>query len=388
MNRISFQAKLFLHCILIISIVLAIAMILFFVQILPEMDDSIHAGIEQQASIAKKSIETLFDTNLKNVNAISDNPVIKGDFSNNEKQEMLNLMEPIYAIYDEISLVDTNGNIIVSTSRNPKGGWSNDKFFLKSLGGKVAVSDVQKENDNTLALWTFSPVFDERKNIVSVIAAEIPMSVFWKTTDSIKIGASGFVFAIDDSGKVVAHPEKALILKNPPYNFNFKNMMPSGVSEFDGMVAGYSKSLGNSEYQAQWTIFAVQPKEEFLLSLNNIISSFIILVLISFVIASFAGFVLSKRIAKPISDLHEGIKKILTGQLEHELSISTGDEIEDIANSFKEMFGKIKEKELLERLKSNMQSKVKELEKLNSLLIGREKEIARLKRMIKQQKEG
>jgi PAS domain S-box-containing protein len=56
-----------------------------------------------------------------------------------------------------------------------------------------------------------------------------------------------------------------------------------------------------------------------------------------------AGVVVAKRITRPIQALHEGVQRFGAGGLDHRLSIKTGDEIEQLADAFNRMAGKVQE---------------------------------------------
>lgn len=59
-------------------------------------------------------------------------------------------------------------------------------------------------------------------------------------------------------------------------------------------------------------------------------------------VVSFAAYRLSKRITQPILALNEGAKIVGGGNLDYQLEIKTGDEIEDLANAFSRMTNDLK----------------------------------------------
>jgi diguanylate cyclase (GGDEF)-like protein len=101
---------------------------------------------------------------------------------------------------------------------------------------------------------------------------------------------------------------------------------------------------------------------------TSIIFSAIIFLLV------FASFLLlyykvSKQITSPLNELHKGVEIIRGGNLEYRLKLKTGDEIEEIANSFNDMASSLKNKidevqekaEMLERTSRELDKRILEL---------------------------
>ncbi len=388
MAVLKFQTKLFVYFIVLVAISLALTSTLLLSYLNSELSSSVYSNFKQKSQEAAVNIDRILDNSFTGIQTIGENPILKSSgFSNEEKLEILNIMQSAYPTFDEITLSDSDGNVIVSTDSNFKKEWA-EKHFLNVLLGETIVSDVQKISESKTVLFILSPVFDANKNVVSILTAQIPMNAIWDVTDKTKIGNTGFIFIADNSGTVIAHPNKIFILKESPYSFNVDELLPSGNIDFNDiggeeLTSGYSKLSEEPDYKrGEWIIFAVQTKSEAFTVIKDVSDRFILIAILSFVIAAAIGFVFAKHTFKPIRELHKGVKAILTGDLNYDFLIRTGDEIEEIADSVKEMIKMIKQKEILERLKSDLHDKVKESEKLNKLLVGRESEIKRLKNIV------
>ena len=82
------------------------------------------------------------------------------------------------------------------------------------------------------------------------------------------------------------------------------------------------------------------------------------------------GYIIAKKISKPITDLQKGAKNIGDGNLNYEIEIKTGDEIEGLAKDFNVMGSKLKDS--YSNLEGKVKERTKELLKSNKKL---EKEI-------------
>lgn len=393
MVKIKLQTKIFLYFVLLILIVLVLFGSLLFTQISAELSNGIYNNLKQRSAEVKDDIDYFMDRGYRDIQVVSSDPIIRSDrAAPEEKLEILNILQNTYRIYDKITLIDTNGDVIVSTAYRYRTDWSDNEQFLEAARGEALVSDVHTDPDTSEVVILFlSPVLGEGNEIIAVVANQMPMNNLWEMIDEIKWD-SGFVFVENSLGKIVSHPNKNLILEDSPYDFDFSKLLTSGVIEFKDegnniMVAGYSTLFRTGDYKGdEWKVFAAQPRDDAFFVVTSLFNSFISIILIALIIALLTGFILSKRITKPISSLVRGIKRITTGDWNYKLEIRSNDEIEELANSFNEMTGMFKEKELLERLKSDLQKKVNELEKLNKVMVGREAEIVKLKNEIKKLK--
>ena len=67
-----------------------------------------------------------------------------------------------------------------------------------------------------------------------------------------------------------------------------------------------------------------------------------LVMLLTFILASFAGIYLSKRITQPIICLRDAVKKFGTGELNARIEIKTANEIEELAEAFNQMVADLK----------------------------------------------
>jgi GAF domain-containing protein/HAMP domain-containing protein len=88
------------------------------------------------------------------------------------------------------------------------------------------------------------------------------------------------------------------------------------------------------------------------------------------------GWLLGRRLARPITELTEGAKRIASGELEHRVAVKSGDEIEILADSFNIMTSQVYElvNELEQRVEErtrNLSAKTSELEDASEKLENR-----------------
>jgi len=211
--------------------------------------------------------------------------------------------------------------------------------------------------------------------IKGVVSADIMLVMLQEKITGTQIGKCGYAFMADSNGTILIRPDVSSADSRWDGMFETKNLMQASnkniVKLATDMRAGktgikaYSLN-GSLKYVAyapiattRWMLGIVIPVSEVLETVQNtenkivseteqtsvsikkqienvkniLLSAFIIFVFIIFAVA----LRLANKITRPILILHEGIKRIGGGDLNHRLDIRTGDEIEDLAGAVNKM---------------------------------------------------
>jgi len=166
-----------------------------------------------------------------------------------------------------------------------------------------------------------------------------------------------------------------------------------------------------------WTLFLGVSLEQVAAAKREVIFTSIGFFVAVMIFALFISFYLAKGITNPLERLRKGVEIVGRGNLEHRIKIKTGDEIEELANSFNQMAEDLKKsyaaleesktvleikvaartkelKELAESLEEKVKERTKELqerldelEKFHRLTVGRELKMVELKEEIKKLRE-
>ena len=123
----------------------------------------------------------------------------------------------------------------------------------------------------------------------------------------------GWAEAADDS-----HGNKGALIGFAPVRF------------VDQLAAG---SIGGK----RWITVARQDPSEIFAPLGELMAKVLLFGMIVLVVLSGIGMIVARRIARPIQVLHDGVQQIGSGRLEQRLEITTGDEIEGLAQAFNQM---------------------------------------------------
>ncbi len=383
-------------------------------------------GSNNLTSLANEVMGSVEKTTLsinEDVKLVSANPLIRSNYSSNEeKLAELKKIQDFYGIFEDITLIDLDGNVIISTTYKYRGDWKNKQWYQDAKTGKSSISPAQIIlGPYKVILSSAAPVRNEQGKIVAVIAGQVNMEKIWETTDNIKVGQKGFAFIVNKEGRFVAFSDKDKILTVVPYssfieeifskNDGIINYTDEKKQKIIGSFASFSDSI--LVEQLDWRLVIAQPESETFALVKVFQRQVVIIFLGGFVLLLVISYLLSNRIVVPIKKLITATKKIAIGELETKITIKTGDEIEELANSFNQMASDLKKSRIaieesknvleirvvartreLQELTRNLEEKVKErtkelqdrldeLERFHRLTVGRELKMIELKKKLK-----
>ena len=145
-----------------------------------------------------------------------------------------------YSYFDGIMLVDAAGDVIAAADPAVVGSLNiKDRgYFQAAMKGAQTVSEVvQSKRTGKFVFTIASPVRAEGETVAGVIYAAVDMELFNQLhLGGLKIGASGYGFLATGDGLVVAHPEKANIMKMNLKDLDFGRRMleqKNGLIEYE-----------------------------------------------------------------------------------------------------------------------------------------------------------
>lgn len=175
----------------------------------------------------------------------------------------------------------------------------------------------------------------------------VSLSDLWEQISAEAAGVGGGggreAFVVDEEGVVIAHsknPKLALdktSFKNHPIVAEALQERSIGSKEFTDQNGKQIVGAYARVHSTGWVSVIQQPKETAFYAIDETRRSAMKVVLISIVAASIIAFLFAKQLSKPIFALIEGARKIARGEFDHYVSVKTGDEMSDLANTFNEM---------------------------------------------------
>jgi class 3 adenylate cyclase len=187
--------------------------------------------------------------------------------------------------------------------------------------------------------------------------AEVNLKFIWDVVTQIEVGKAGYGFAVDSTGLLIAHPDISLVLRKTDLsqlaqvaNALSGRQGPAGTIERnrDGLSVLSSHAAIDS---LGWTVFVESPTSEALAPVYGSIARTLLLLAGGVVVSLLASLYLTRRMIKPIHALQLGAAEIGSGNLEHQIQVHSGDELQDLADDFNRMTARLRESyDQIERL--------------------------------------
>ncbi|SEA72609.1 Signal transduction histidine kinase [Variovorax sp. YR216] len=225
---------------------------------------------------------------------------------------------------------------------------SHDAAFLNAVPDAAWFGPVYFNRD-TEPYMTVAVRAGGEKGPVTV--AELNLKFIWDVVSRIQIGEKGKAYVLDSNGLLIADPDIGLVLRKTSFA-----ALPhvqaadadAGALEGDAMVSRDLQGRAVLTSMAPikplgWKVFVEQPIGEVYAKLNASILRAAVLLLAGLLISAVAASVLARSMVRPIRTLARGARLIGQGDLNQQIVVNTGDELEGLAEQFNRMSAKLRE---------------------------------------------
>src|SRR5271169_2690678 len=260
------------------------------------------------------------------------------------------MLRQVPAITD-LALIDSAGREQLRVSRlsldaiGSELDFSKDpKFFVAELG-KPYRSPVYfrggSEPYMTISL---------RARSGSVSVAEVNLKFIWDVVSQIKVGEHGQAYVVDARGRLIAHPDISLVLRNT----DLSNLAQVQAARADSAGTSASTQIAKDTYGRQvltayasiapldWTMFVELPIDEAYAPLYSLILRISILLLVGLLLAFIADLFLARWIVQPLERLEKFASTVRrTKDYSLRVDYKSDDEIGRLALAFNEMLSEL-----------------------------------------------
>jgi signal transduction histidine kinase/CheY-like chemotaxis protein/HAMP domain-containing protein len=232
---------------------------------------------------------------------------------------------------------------------------SSDPKFAEAVARKVYYGPVyfRRESEPYMTL----AIAGTRRD-AGVSVAEVNLKLIWDVVSQIKVGERGHAYVVDAQGRLIAHPDISLVLRNTDMS-KLAQVRAARAATSGGAGAGDNPAQTVQEAEniegrkvltayapvapLGWLMFVELPAEEAYAPLYAALKRLAFVLLGALCFAVLAGMFLAGRMVGPIQVLQTGAARIGQGDLSQRIAIKTGDELEALANQFNDMAGQLQE---------------------------------------------
>jgi signal transduction histidine kinase len=302
------------------------------------------------------------------------------------RSDYFRLLRQVPAI-TELSELDSNGKEQLKVSRlaiNVVGSetdFSKDPRFTEALANKLWFSPVHLVGGSEPYL---NLAIARAGRNAGVTVAAVNLKFIWGVISSVRIGENGYAYVVDREGRLIAHPNASLVLKNT--NLGRLSYIADALrTAAEGNVVPAVATVQNDFNGRRvltahtvvpalgWLVFVELPLSEALApTYRSALRGFFVL-LAGLVLASFAAMFLVRRMVGPIRMLQAGAAQIGAGDLDSRITVRTGDELEALADQFNTMAAQLQEynaglERTVEQRTQDLARSVRELQALSDVV--------------------
>jgi methyl-accepting chemotaxis protein len=253
-----------------------------------------------------------------------------------------------------------NSQVVVVVDREGKSiAASVDKFIGISLSERQYVKDALAGNANIgkadvnkvtgeLFVPVASPIHSADGKVVGAVANILSIGMLSDLVANTKTGKTGYAFMVDKEGRIIAHPDKDLLLKtNITTLEGMENLAKKMISAQSGVekyiFKGVAKTAGFAPVAITgWSVGLSLPDAEFLTQADAVRNIVLVVGIISFAAAFVVFFFFSRIITSGINKGVELAIHVADGDLTADIDIHQKDEIGQLADALRNMMERLR----------------------------------------------
>jgi len=218
----------------------------------------------------------------------------------------------------------------------------------------LSIPIVYPQNAQELQKLTTSATGKARQagEILGVIKEDVLLADLWSRVQLYRVQGKGYIFLVDDTGNIISSSTSSnkdgqnlastSIVKS--YIQSLTSVSPVSISGRQMVNENGIVSLADFQRvtATNWGVIAEIPLSVVLESTNSILLFIGVIIASVFLVILLISILFVGKIVKPIQALDIGTKYIGSGDLDYQINIKTGDEIEELGNAFNKMTKNLK----------------------------------------------
>jgi nitrate/nitrite-specific signal transduction histidine kinase len=251
------------------------------------------------------------------------------------------------SIFDAGTIVlDSHGALVAALpGRQSDYGedWSSRPYFAQLLrSSRPVYSDITLDGvDGARVVTVAVPITGTKGEFIGVLAGMFrvggtSVSALYGDIAKLRVGVSGDVYVVDGNGRVIQHPDATLV----GMDLMSQKIVQDVVSGHTGaqrtrdlnqrdVVAAYAPVPGTN-----WGLIAIEDWSTLIGPFQGYRTFLLLLLVLGLLVPSLVVWFGVRRVTRPVQTLTEAARKVAAGDFEHSVSITTHDELQDLAEQF------------------------------------------------------
>ncbi|EPF29886.1 methyl-accepting chemotaxis protein [Treponema medium] len=273
-----------------------------------------------------------------------------------EKMAILAEEAKFNSIISELYITDKSGNLY--NLDGSEIAFNNTKWFQASINGEKNTTEPYIDSQNNIFITFSLPVYDDNRNIIGVLGADVDGLWLTDQIDDIVVGKTGYCYILGLTGTTIASKDFTEVekMENAQETVKTDSTFKS-IASFEKMAVEIDEpSIGFYEYKGiskiasyatmkttGWTVIISAPVEEFMGTISELRLEMIIIGFSILAVSLIIVFFVARAMIKPINVVVSALKDIAQGEgdLTVRLPVHGNDEVTDLSEYFNETIEKI-----------------------------------------------
>jgi methyl-accepting chemotaxis protein len=356
MVKMNIRNKFLIPTILLIIVGMGVSATISYLKAKNALSAALMDNVEQRTSSLATSLQSWIKDRQLDLKSWSQEEIyakatkssIIGKAARSTANEKLTRLKADYGYYEDISLTGTDGLVIASNNQAVIGkiNIKDRPYFKAAMGGKLFVSDAIISRGSGNPVFIVAAPVTDKGQINGVLTGIVSVASFSeKFIDPIKIGQSGYAFAINKTGLVIAHRDRSKIMQDNINKYDFGKQM---LAQKNGLFAythdGVKKEVAFKTVEGQdWIVAVSVPESEILAPVKSLGMMNLIVAIVVIGVATVLIFFVTSTVVKPINRVVAGLQDAAEGDgdLTKRIDIHSTDEVGELARWFNTFIEKI-----------------------------------------------
>lgn len=351
--KVSLKGKISILLFVIISIPLSISGVTSYHLASEAIQTKIEEELVNTTSSAAKTIDNKLEVARNYLQILTKNNALdkltispmNHELIDSAYQYISTVQEENVDLIESLIITDVKGTaLITNSSESPDMNLSDREYFQDALQGAEAISDVITSKDTNNPVVAIALPLQNDGHTTGVLVATIRFDTISQSASEIKIGDSGYAYMIDQTGLFVSHPVKEKELKENLGRTD-NNELNALVQEMKAGKTGQGFYTYEGVYKyvtfqpaGNWIVATTANYEDYMEPAIKIRNETILIIVICILVAMVLGYLFTTRnIIKPIGKLKTAMALAGEGNLTIHTSIRSGDELQELSDSFNTM---------------------------------------------------
>jgi signal transduction histidine kinase/CheY-like chemotaxis protein/HAMP domain-containing protein len=300
-----------------------------------------------------------------------------------QQEQLESIISQYPDVFQELTLLDDQGKELARVSSSytyparELGSWAGSPALERTAQGEMYVAgQVRVPTSGGYPAIVMAVPLQQQYGRSGTLAADVSVKGMWDAIAGVEVGETGYSYIVDrNTGEIMAHSDlnRFLALEGQSLErvpivrrvMTVQESVPSEMETLPNRYMGLSDEtvIGAVAYFANtpWAMIVELPVDEAMASVRQMILLLALLVVLGVLAAAALGLVIPRRLVGPLLDIQRGAQALGAGSLDHAIDVRTGDELQDLAESFNQMAANLHaSREELERRGAELETRVAE----------------------------